>query len=308
MGRTSASLEASGGEERRAGERPSNPWKRPSGPNADGAPTVRNLIPWRDMEKKLAERLAAKAARGELTGELEKDSDVPSKRPPWKNDVEPAPDSGVRTSESGPARELTYSVYTVADLDSRGQARSTRMSMVAAPPLAAPPSRWLETGRAALALLRVGVAHLKAPKPRPRLRDVCRVPMQLFLTELTISLRSMPWKRLAVGAGVALGTFVVLLFIVLTAAELTDDLKPARTTTTSAAPTSPAIVSTVAAPNTVAAPKPVEMKPAQAPTPAAETAQTIEIDDDGPAALAPRPKPKAKKPAAKKKGVELFKP
>ena len=90
MGRTSASHKASGGNESRPGGRPSNEstYQRPTGANADGAPTVRNLIPWRDMEKKLAERLAAKAAAGELSGELSKDrlgeesSKAPSSKPP----------------------------------------------------------------------------------------------------------------------------------------------------------------------------------------------------------------------------------
>ncbi|MBX3198995.1 MAG: hypothetical protein KF850_23240 [Labilithrix sp.] len=317
MGRTSASLKASGGEERRPRGRPSNQWKRPTGPNADGAPTVRNIIPWQDMETKLAERLAEKAARGELSGELEsgeleKDTDVPSKRPPWKNDVEPAPDSGVRASEVGAARELTYSVYTVADLDSRAPSVPPRMSMAFAPAPEPPPSRWADTGKAALALLRILWAHVRAPKPRPRLRDVAEVPSQLLLTELGRSLRAMPWKRIATGAGIALGTFLALLAIVLTVAELTDDLKPARATTTAPATDSAAIVSTMAMPATptVTAPAPLSAIDTNPVTPAppalSASAETIEIDDATPTPA--KPKPKAKKPAKKKKAVELFKP
>ena len=305
MGRTSASLKASGGEERRPRGRPSNQWKRPTGPNADGAPTVRNIIPWHDMETKLAERLAEKAARGELSGELEKDTDVPSKRPPWKNDVEPAPDSGVRASEAGQARELTYSVYTVADLDSRAPSVPPRMSMAFAPSPEPPPSRWVDTGKAALALLRILWTHARAPKPRPRLSDVAAVPSQLLVTELGLSLRAMPWKRIATGAGVALGTFLVLLAMVLTVAELTDDLKPARsTTTTASAMESAAIVSTMATPAPTT-PAPIDTRPL-APAPSVASAETIEIDDAAPPPA--KPKPKAKKPAKKKKAVELFKP
>ncbi|MCW5832648.1 MAG: hypothetical protein KIS78_09585 [Labilithrix sp.] len=309
MGRNSASLKASGGEERRPGGRPSNQWRRPAGPNADGAPTLRNLIPWQDMEKKLAERLAEKAARGELSSELEKDGDVPSKRPPWKNDVEPAPDSGVRASEVGPARELTYSVYTVADLDSLAPSRPPRMSTAPAP-APAPASRWADTGKAALALVQIVWAHALAPKPRPRLRDVAEVPSRLFLTELGRSLRAMPWKRISAGTGIALGTLLVLLFVVLTAAELTDDLKPARATATSArsAMESAAIPATAAAPAApattplaTAETKPIAPRPAEA-----APSEAIEIDDAAPAPA--KPKPKAKKPAKKKKAVELFKP
>jgi hypothetical protein len=312
MGRTSASPEASGGDERRASERPSNaaPYRRPAGANEDGAPTARNLIPWRDMEKKLAERLAAKAAAGELSGAVEKEPlGASSKPPPWKSDVELAPDSGVRSSaESPPPRELTYSVYTVADLEARGQARPPRMSMAFAPALPAPPSRWAETGTTAIALLRVCWGHLRTPKPRPRMLDACRVPLQLFLTELKLSVRSLPWKKLVVGAGIALGTLLVLLLVVLTAAELTDDLNPARS---SSATTAGKGVSLSLSTATAASKNEVAL-PAEAPrAPEPEPAPSIEIDDeDAPAAVSakPAPKPKPKKPLTKKKGVELFKP
>lgn len=312
MGRTSASYKASSGDERRASSqagRPSNGWKRPSGANADGAPTLRNVIPWQDMERKLAERLAAKAGvPHELSSELVKEGvDVPS-------NVEPPPDSGVRPSEeNGPARPLTYSVYTVADLEARSQAYPQRMSMPAVPSPAVQPARWLETGKAAAALLRVCWAHVRAPKPRPRLSDVAQVPYQLFLTELRISLRSVPWKKLATGSGIALGTLLVLLFIVLTAAELTDDLKPARTSTTSAMQTARATTSALDVVEARTAAKSGETK-VVAPAPAAahpahlEPADTIEIDEDAPPAGAKTSKPAAKKPAAKKKAVEIFIP
>ena len=309
MGRTSASYKASGGDERREAGRPSNGWKRPSGANADGAPTLRNVIPWQDMERKLAERLAAKAG---VPHELVQDVvDVPS-------NVHPPPHSGVRSSEeNAPARPLTYSVYTVADLEARSQAYPQRMSMVAVPSPDVHPARWLETGNAAIALLRVCWMHVRAPKPRPRLTDVAQVPFQLFLTELRISLRSVPWKKLAVGSSIALGTLLVLLFIVLTAAELTDDLKPARTSTTSttsaldvvearAAAKSKTGVTTTGGEPKVVAPAPAAAHPAHL-----EPAHTIEIDDgDAPPAVAKATssKPAAKKPAAKKKAVEIFIP
>ncbi len=336
MGRTSASQKASGGSESREGLRPSNEssFRRPAGSNADGSPTLRNLIPWRDMEKKLAERLAAKAAAGELSGELEKDSTaVPSKPPPsippWMktNDVEPAPDSGVRTSADGPepARELTYSVYTVTELDARAQARPSRMSMAFAPAVAPRPSRWPDVGKSGLALARAWWTCIRTPKPRPRVMDVCRVPLTAFLTDLEGALRALPWRKLAIGAGIAVGSLVLLLFVVLTAAELTDDLKPGRsrsalTTETGAfgSPTTaigsevepasevkPMVGGTVAKP---ADPRPAVAEPAQ-----------IEIDDDDtPHAAKAAPKPAAAKPAAaastkkpaasKKKAVELFVP
>ena len=325
MGRTSASFKASGGDERRASRqagRPSNPsngWKRPSGANADGAPTLRNVIPWQDMERKLAERLAAKAGvPHELSGDLVRDAvDVPP-------NVDTAPDSGVRSSEdNNPARPLTYSVYTVADLEARSQAYPQRTSMVAVPSPDVHPARWLETGNAAIALLRVCWTHVRAPKPRPRLSDVAQVPFQLFLTELRISLRSVPWRKLALGSGIALGTLLVLLFIVLTAAELTDDLKPARTSTTSAMQTARSTTSaldvvearTAAKSNTGVTttggePKVVAPPPARAV--ALEPAHTSEIEDADPppppGAKAKSSKPAAKKRGATKKAAEIFIP
>lgn len=318
MGRTSASHKASGGSDSHAGGRPSNEpgFRRPSGANADGAPTLRNLVPWRDMEKKLAERLAAKAAAGELSGELEKGSlgvearPPSSKPPPWKsNDVEPAPDSGVRTSTE-PARELTYSVYTLEDLEAR-QARSTRMSMAFVPTPAPQPSRWADVGKSGLALVRAWWTCVRAPKPRPRVMDVCRVPLTAFLTDLKVALSALPWKKLAVYAGVTLGAVVLLLGLVLTAAELTDDLKPRRSSSTSAMTTSEAVLSlpgaTLAPP---AAVKPVVTTPS-APLPAEPA--SIEIDDDAPppakkAGAKPAAARPTKKPAPAKKKVELFNP
>ena len=304
MGRTSASQKASGGTNSRGGGGPSNDatYRRPSGPNADGAPTLRNLVPWRDMEKKLAERLAAKAARGELSGELEKrslgvDERPPSsKPPPWKtNEIESAPDSGVRTSaEAG--RELTYSVYTLEDLEARAQARPPRMSMAFVPAAAPQPSRWADVGKSGLALVRAWWVCMRTPKPRPRVMDVCRVPMTAFLTDLKVALRALPWKRIGIYSGAALGAVVVLLGLVLTTAELTDDLKPRRSSRSAltvddgALPASPARTDTTPSrteprPAVTDVPAPAAVKPAAPAEPA------IEIDDEAPPpakAAAPR--------------------
>lgn len=324
MGRTSASHKASGGEERRSAPRPSSEaavYRRPSGANADGAPTVRNLIPWRDMEKKLAEKLAAKAAAGELSGELELENGdlvvaepepaeptappkLSSKPPPWKTDIEPAPDSGVRSSEAA-VRELTYSVYTVADLEARGQVRPPRMSMAFAPPMAPQPSRWSDVARSALALARAWWSCVRAPKPRPRVSDVCLIPAQQLLTDAKVALAGLPWRKIAIGGGLAFGTLVVLLFVVLTAAELTDDLKPARATSAMTATTANNgdVASPAVAPTAFVEAKPNEPSAGADPEPAA----TIELEDETPPPAA-KPKPKSKKPTPKKKPVELFNP
>jgi len=340
MGRTSASQKASGGDDGRAGGRPSNdgPYKRPTGANADGAPTLRNIIPWRDMEKKLAERLAAKAAAGELSKDgLPMESKPPSsKPPPWRNDIEPAPDSGVRTSAegTGPKRDLTYSVYTLDDLEARAQARPPRMTMSVPPPVAPPLSRWADVGKSGLVLARAWWTCVRTPKPRPRVMDVCRVPFATFLTDLKLALGALPWKKLALGLGVAVGAVMLLLGLVLTTAELTDDLKPRRSRsslrTTDPALDAPVVEgvdtsgSTSVAPSAArpavtqpVVPAPVVPAPVVAPVaPGTSEPVSIEIDDEPPPpakaatkAAAPRASASpAKKPAAKKKAVELFVP
>jgi hypothetical protein len=296
----------------RPGGRPSAEasFRRPSGANADGVPTVRNIIPWKDMEKKVAEKLAAKAAAGELDeldgGSPETDSldrSVSSKGPPpWKTDVEPAPDSGVRSSVNSPIGPLTYSAYTVAELEARGEARPPRMSMAFAPALPPSRSRWADAAQSGVVVVRAWWACVRSPKPRPRVLDVCRVPLQAFKTDLATALKALPWKKLGIGVGIAFGSLLLLLFIVLTAAELTDDLKPARTSSASTE-------------NGTSLPAPSATTQTNAPAPAEpEPAPAIELDDDVPAAATapkakPRPAPPAtKKPMMKKKGVELFSP
>src|SRR5690348_3553967 len=99
-------------------------YRRPSGANADGAATKRNVIPWKDMEKELAKRLAAKAAAcGEPLPDIPDESKAIEVVKP-ADVVEPAPDSGVRTSPSDAElpppdlqRPLTYSMYTISALD-----------------------------------------------------------------------------------------------------------------------------------------------------------------------------------------------
>jgi hypothetical protein len=307
MGRTAANIEASEGNERRELRRPSRAasFYRPSGTNADGAPTVRNVIPWHDIETRLAERLAAKVA----AGEREKDA-VPSKSaPPWKSDADRPPESGVRLSEGDPSRELTYSVYTVADLEARGQARAR---VTVAPP-SPRPSRWPDVWKSAVGLLRVGWAWVRASSPRPHVGEVCNVPLQQLLTDFKTALRGVPWRKLAAGSGIAVGALLVLVLAILATAELTDDLKPARTTVPRSERTESTSTASLA-PND-APPDNAPSTPAKPPTaPDFELLETIEIDDAPPPAASGPPKPPAWKPkrpvvtTTTKKSGELLKP
>jgi hypothetical protein len=278
------------------------------------------MLPWRAMERELARKLAAKAARSALVSRAEIDEryvDLEQGAAPWRREtrdegeVERAPVSGVRESIIDPLdephRALSYSVYTVADLEARGAIRPPRMSIAFAPPPPVVPSPWVDVRKAALEVLQALWVCLRTPKPRPRLMDVTRVPLLKLVAELRVALAQLPWKKIGIGSAIAFGSSLVLLFIVVGIAELTDDLKPARTysaTSTMAAsprPPAPAAASPQAA-------SPVVEPAAKLAQGGQVAAVAIELDDVP--AVAERAKPaKAKKSSSKKaKPVEVFNP
>lgn len=261
-----------------ASQKRESSFRRPAGANEDGLPTVRNLIPWREMERKLAERLAAKAAAGELSGEVEK----PPAEPEEKSPSAP-PDSGVQASiaDEPPSGPLTYTVYSVADLEARHARTARQMQMLATP---STPSRWPEVARNALAIGSAWWQWTRFPKPRPRVLDMCRQPFEAFWTELKLALKELPWRKIGVYAGAAVGSLVLLMFIVLTAAELTDDLKPSKHATSTAASAPSTAAHVVVAP-----------KATIDPVPAPPAADVIEMDDAPAAKAAKRSKPNPKK-------------
>jgi hypothetical protein len=273
-----------------------------------GSPS-RKVIPWSDIEKRLATALAAKAA----AKEAETLDEPPSK--PWTRDsakvsISPEPpSSSVRAKdESVDGQDLTYRAYTVAELEAQ------RRQQKPAPPTTpdAQPSRWPDVQRSAVNLARAWWRGWVCARPRPRLLDVCSIPFQQLLTDFTISLRGVAWRKLALASALSIGALVVLLGLVLTTAELTDDLKPKR-------------ASLVAQRDDVAQ-APAAAAQVKAPEPEPAAAPTIEIDE------APSPPPAAnakmpvrapvvravreKKPGTllvplptmKKRSGELFKP
>jgi hypothetical protein len=296
---------------RQAVPRPSNSRRD----DEEGPATVRNILPWRNMEKELAKRLAEKAAKGEISQEMLKD---PLDAPSWRGngagavgspgsgdrDIEPAPDSGVRHSSADgvepipqvpddPHRPLTYSVYTASEIEA---VRQQRMSMVGIQ-VEAQPSNWVDVRKSLAAVVRAFYTGYVKAKPRPRLRDVCQVPAIAFFADLRAALSRLPWKKIGWIATVAGGAMALLLFTVITVAELTDDLKPTRPEASASASASAAAVK---------APPPPAAEP---PPPAASNEAPIELDDDSanatpaPAAAAPapaaaKPKPKASAAAA----------
>ena len=245
-------------------------------------PTIREFLTWHVIEKKMAARAKGEIARDEDEAEDER-----------------VPDSGVYTSgehplpandELGePVGELTYRVYTVADLEARGlkadlSIPSTSMSIAM---MAAKTTPWTDVAKAVVNVFRHGKTWLSSPSPRPALTDVLRHPISALVFETRLALKQVAWKKVAFYGGISMATFLFLLFCVVTAADMTDDLKPSRVATqTSGDSYTSAIVAaqhpTVASPPPVAAP--------------AATGDGLEVSSDEPA-----PAPVAKKPAKAKK-------
>jgi hypothetical protein len=248
------------------------------------------------VEKELALRLAAKAARGELV------------------QVEPPPDSGVRPSSHGPAtnvggpsedvdgsakqvrdeRPLSFAVYSVADLNARSHARR---SMVALPEYAPPAVGVRDVVRAFVQIPMALWGALHAKRPRPRIRQAMEAPVSAFAAALRSYLKhflkNVPWRKVGLGFGGVLGTLLLLTVFVLTAADLTDDVKPSSGSSMTASVKPPAVLA---------------KQPA--------SAETIELDD---VAASPSPqaqvkqKPRAAdvRPSGKvsgKKPTEVFNP
>lgn len=310
-------------------------FRRPHGANDDGAATVRNVLPWRNMEKELAKRLAAKAARGELvTNDL---VEAPRKGSRPEEESERAPDSGVRKSasfglapvEKETTRPLTYSMYTVSELDEVRPPPRLSMAVVSVQP-SRMAEAWAQAWRSGLVALRTLWSWVRTAKPRPRPMDVCRVPLVAFGADLREALRLLPWKKIGWASAFGFGAIMLSLFAVVTVAELTDDLKPTRSVSANtghlgasrALSPDPAGGSATNENDVGALSQPprsdVGLVPAQGalPQPARSDVEEsssaqIEIDDDQtanakPAATmvkaAPKPSPKRPKP------VEIFNP
>lgn len=254
------------------------------------SPTVREFLPWHEVEAKLAARAPAPP-------------DVASERDVVALDEgdEPPPDSGVRASENAP---LTYRVYTLADLEARATPeiawRVSRASMASLPPK---PSKWSGVAASARELVRAAVAWARMPAPRARPADVLRFPATAFFDELQGALRAVNWKKVGVYAAVGATTLVVLLFAVLTAAELTDDLKPTRATSSSTK------ASTVIPTFSVAAQAPPALAgAADESAPEAAPAQIEILDPPEPAPRAPQARGRARVTASRGAPAEIFIP
>ena len=217
--------------------------------------------------------------------------------------IEPPPDSGVRESVTGlptpdMAPRLSYNIYTVAQLDSRS-VEVAEAQRLASELRAARVPGWPEVKATYLGAMRAVLAWRRLPVPRPTLRATCGPELELAEAVTRALLRAVPWRRLAVvGAGVC-ACVAALLFVVITVAEMTDDVKPGKRGEASNA------TSALVAPTTRTA-EPVVVTPK--PAPVVVAAPPVEIDE--PAAPPPAPKAKKKKaaPAKRYAGPERFVP
>lgn len=268
---------------------------------------------------------------------------------PASDDAAEAPHSGVRMSEPGqvhatpadfarPATAqsedeaaaavltvppvddslLSFKVYTLAELERRSDAPvSVRASRANLDAMAARPSHWEMLVRVGVALRAFAIASrdwVKIKGERPNVKVALRQPFDNLGDELQRAVEGVDWKRLGVTTGIVVGATLTLLFAVLTAAELTDDLKPpgsaahlASTETSSAPPAKSPLDPRGVAPATNMAAmgvQPVGAAPVAphallAPVAVAPEAPVTQIGDIDAPEEAPAP-PAAKRPAPRK--------
>jgi hypothetical protein len=300
--------------------------------------TVREILPpWEVLQDKLNKKatLPAAPARNEVLNQdaqqalaAQEAANARWAPPPSKGSpsyassqvaIETPPPSGVRVSYSGPAAasvdgvampdSLSFKVYTVADLERRSDApvsmRVSRLSMDFTSSRAS--QHWQRAYVALRAFASASLAWIKIKGDRPSPKVALRKPFDDLGDELQVAVESVDWRRLGVTTGIVVGATLTLLFAVLTAAELTDDLKPPgsaahlASTETTGIPARTAIDARSVAPATNMAAMGVQpVSAAVEVAPIAEPATLIGDLDTPDAPAAPAKKAAPKKPKGKK--------
>jgi hypothetical protein len=286
---------------------------------------VREILPpWQVLQEKLQNKTGALPTRNEALNQdaqqaLQAQEAANARWAPAPADsVDVPPSSGVRMSEPGaavpssgesPDSLLSFKVYTLADLERHRDAPiSMRASRVSFDLTSSRSSQhWQRALAAFKAFATASLAWLRIKGERPKLKVALRQPFDNLGDELQVAVESVDWKKIGVTTGIVVGATLTLLFAVLTAAELTDDLKPAGSAAhlasaeTSGIPARAALGARGVAPATNMAAmgvQPVEPAPIVFAPPPPATA-VGEVDE-----LAETPAPavkKAKKAAAKPK-------
>ena len=218
-------------------------------------------------------------------------------------------DSAESEAQEGVESNLTFKVYTLAELERRSDAPvSMRMSRANFDNTGSRGgAHWLRVYAALCAFGAASLAWWRTQGERPNPKVALRKPFDVLGDELQVAVEAQDWRKYGVTTGIIVGATLTLLFAVLTAAELTDDLKPGAgarlaTTETSLPSTrsAPALPPVVASPNALAAPVAPAPQLAQ---PAQPVTSVGEIDDPEPATPAPatarRPVRKNAKPSTK---------
>lgn len=329
----------------------------PAAPSGVECKTVREILPpWEVLQEKLNKKsvvpprnevlnqdaqqaLAAQEAANALwsppasseRGSSRSASAAPSSPSYGQDSYDAPPSSGVRMSESGLAAAehghvavpqdslLSFKVYTVADLERRSDAPISMRSSRASFDLTSSRSslHWQRALTALRAFATASLEWLKIKGERPSIKVALRQPFDNLGDELQVAVESIDWKKLGVTTGIVVGATLTILFAVLTAAELTDDLKPPgsaahlASTESGSIPANPAKTASDArgvTPATNMAAMGVQPVAAVVAAPPAPEGSTIIGDVDAPAeapAAAPAKKPTAKKAAPKPKSTKL---
>jgi hypothetical protein len=290
--------------------------------------TVREILPpWHVLQEKLQNKTAGLATRNEALNQgaqqaLEAQEAANARWAP-DDSIEIPPSSGVRMSEPGVAAQLSvpgpgegpdsllsFKVYTLAELERRSDApvsmRSSRLSFDLTSSRSS--QHWERAFAALKTFANASMEWLKIKGERPKLKVALRQPFDNLGDELQVAVESVDWKKIGVTTGIVVGATLTLLFAVLTAAELTDDLKPAGSAThlaTTGIPAKTVLDARSVAPATNMAamgaqpmPAPIVIEP---PPAAAASTASGEIDE-----LAEQPAPVAKKAKkAKPKATKL---
>ena len=219
--------------------------------------TVREILPpWHVLQEKLQNKTAAVPTRNEALNQDAQQalqaqeaanamwSPGPASSP--EDSIEVPPSSGVRMSEpgapaaaavtsgsaEGPDSLLSFKVYTLAELERRSDApvsmRASRLNFDVTSSRGT--QHWQRAFVALKAFATASLEWLKIKGERPKLTVALRKPFDNLGDELQVAVESVDWKKIGVTTGIVVGATLTLLFAVLTAAELTDDLKPPGST------------------------------------------------------------------------------
>ncbi|MBS2014685.1 MAG: hypothetical protein JST00_17490 [Deltaproteobacteria bacterium] len=295
--------------------------------------TVREVIPpWHVIQQKMAAKKKESEERAALET-ITPPPPAPEAMLALSAFEEAPPPSGVRLSdpatpvaepialsdddlavEEAPA--LSFKVYTLAELERRSDAPvSMRASRVFESSMARNAQHALRAKNAVIAFFKAAFAWWRTPKmEREPAKLALRQPFDVMGDELELVVRALDWKKAGVYTGIAVGASLTLLFTVLTAAELTDDLHTTGKASMNLQPSSAVSPPLAAAPLAAAPVPPVPAAVAPAAPAAAEEVTEIDPPPAAPKKVASAPAPRKPAPAAAKKKLafrsadDVFKP